>query len=123
MMTILQDKSKRSFWTSAGKFPGHLYKTLTRRSAGKNPDGLLYKYVLHDGNVIGESVAVFDRQLIIKDKDKMLCVADDIIEHTDDEHVYVVDFNYDEALAAGKVWLESNRDTLHFDEKGMLLNE
>lgn len=99
-------------------------KLLHSRSSKKlRPDNLLYKYVLHDKNTIGESVAIADENLIIKDKAKMLCVPFDVIERVDDEYVYVKDFNYDEALAAGEVWFEGSRDTLHFDEKGMPIYE
>ena len=109
------------------KVSGKLYKLFSSRHS-KHPkklqqENLLYKYVLHDGNVIGESIAVFAEYLIIKDKGKMLCVSFDAIERVDDEHVYVADFNYDEALAAGVVWLEDSRDTLHFDKKGMMVYE
>lgn len=86
-------------------------------------DNLLYKYVLHDKNTIGESVAIADENLIIKDKVRMLCVSFDVIERVDDEYVHVTDFNYDEALAAGEAWFEGSRDTLHFDEKGMPIYE
>jgi len=86
-------------------------------------DNILYKFVLHNGNTIGESVAVVAGNLIIKDKSKMLCVPFDVIERVDDEHVYVDDFNLDEALAAGNAWLEGTRDTLHFDKKGMPIYE
>lgn len=106
------------------KIPDKLHELFPIRHSKKLQfDNLLYKFVLHDRNAIGESVAVVDGNLIIKDKSKMLCVPFDVVERVDEEHVYVKDFNYDEALAAGVVWLEGNRDTLHFDEKGMLISE
>ena len=118
-MVALKDISK--------KLPDKLHKLFPSRSSRSSKKlqsgNLLYKYVLHDGNIIGESVAVVDGNLIIKDKNKMLCVSSEVIERVDDEHVYVEDFNYDEALAAGEVWFEGSRDTLHFDEKGMPINE
>ena len=81
----------------------------------------LNKFVKQNATEIGESVTVHDDRLIVKNKDGFLAIPLDAVEDNS-EDVVVGDFDTEEALRMGKEWSD-NKDTLKFDEKGMMIQE
>lgn len=79
------------------------------------------KFVKQNATNIGESVTVHDERLIVKNKDGFLAIPLDSIEDNS-ENIIVGDFDTEAALQMGKEWSD-NKDTLKFDEKGMMIRE
>jgi len=77
------------------------------------------KFVRQSNNDIGESIAVVENRLIVKNPDNIMSIPIKAVS-TNAEHIAVGDFNREEALRLGKEWFE-RKDTLKFDEKGMLI--
>jgi len=77
------------------------------------------KFVRQSNNDIGESIAVVENRLIIKNPDGIMSIPIEAVAGNA-EYIVVGDFNKEEALRLGKEWFE-RKDTLKFDEKGMLI--
>ncbi|MDP2767941.1 MAG: hypothetical protein Q8O41_10940 [Candidatus Methanoperedens sp.] len=91
---------------------------------GKNANKLkvydcIGKFVKQNNVDLGESIAIDGGRLIVKNPDGFMSVPlEAIVTNTDS--IVVVDFNREESLQLGKEWFE-RKDTLKFDEKGMLV--
>ena len=79
------------------------------------------KFVKQHATNIGESVTVHDDRLIIKNRDGFMAIPLDAVEENS-ENIVVGDFDTEEALRIGKEWSD-NKDTLKFDENGMMVQE
>ena len=79
------------------------------------------KFVKQNATDIGESVTVHDDRLIVKNKDGFMAISLDAVEDNS-ENIVVGDFDTEVALQMGKEWSDM-RDTLKFDEKGMMIQE
>lgn len=93
-------------------------------SAAKNDIDIrdyINKFVKQNATDIGESVSVHDERLIIKNRDGFMAIPLDAVEENS-ENIVVRDFDTEEALRIGKEWSD-NKDTLEFDEKGMMIQE
>lgn len=84
-----------------------------------NAHGYTGKFVRQGNNDIGESIAVAEGRLIVKNPDGILSIPVEAVL-TNAEHIAVGDFDREEAFRLGKEWFE-RKDTLKFDEKGMLI--
>lgn len=79
----------------------------------------LGKIVNQNGTALGESIAVKEGRIMVKNSEEFLSIPlEAVLENT--ETIAVGDFNREESLRLGKEWFEK-RDTLRFDEKGMLI--
>jgi hypothetical protein len=84
---------------------------------------LLCKFVVQGNKKIGETISVDSGHLVLKNKAEKLCIPlSSIIEITADD-VLVGEFDRDVALQRGEEWTKRTTDKLHFDEKGMLIND
>ena len=79
------------------------------------------KFVKQNATEIGESVTVHDDRLIVKNKDVFMAIPLDAVEDNS-ENIVVGDFDTEEALRMGKEWSDM-KDTLKFDDKGMMIQE
>ncbi|MCZ7392982.1 MAG: DUF5749 family beta-barrel protein [Candidatus Methanoperedens sp.] len=91
---------------------------------GKNDNtskahGYVGKFVKQNSEDIGESIAVEDGRLIVKNSDNIMSIPLGVVVANTD-NIVVGDFNREESLALGKEWFD-RKDTLKFDEKGMLI--
>lgn len=77
------------------------------------------KFVNQGGAQIGESIAVENDRIIVKNSDGMMSIPLGAVI-TNTENIVVGDFNREESLQLGKEWFD-RKDTLKFDEKGMLI--
>jgi len=77
------------------------------------------KFVTQSGIDIGESIAVVEKGIIVKSKDDFLSIPFEKVV-TNAEKIAVGDFNREESLQCGKEWFD-RKDTLKFDEKGMMI--
>ncbi len=77
------------------------------------------KRVKQNNTDIGESVAIEEKRVVVKNSDVYMSIPlEKIIANT--EHIVVGDFNREESLQIGKAWCEK-RDTLKFDNNGMMI--
>ncbi len=79
------------------------------------------KFVKQTETGIGESVTVQDDRIIVKNKDVFMAIPLDSVKDNS-ENIVVGDFDKEEALQQGKEWSD-NKDTLKFDEHGMMIQE
>ncbi len=77
------------------------------------------KFVKQNGVDIGESIAITETGFIVKNSDGFMSIPFEAIV-TNSEIIAVGDFNKEESIQLGKEWFEQ-KDTLKFDEKGMLV--
>ncbi len=77
------------------------------------------KFVKQNGIDIGESIAVTEKGFIVKNPGTFMSIPFEAIV-TNSEIIAVGDFNREESIELGKEWFE-RKDTLKFDEKGMLV--
>lgn len=77
------------------------------------------KFVKHNNTDIGESIAVEKDRIIVKNLDGIMSLPIEAVI-TNTESIVVGDFNREESLQLGKEWFD-RKDTLKFDEKGMLI--
>lgn len=96
-------------------------KTEENKAEKLNAADYIGKFVKQKGNDIGESVAVSDARFIIKNKDDFLSVPVQAILKNH-EFIEVGDFNLEECTKLGIEW-NGKKDTLKFDEKGMMILE
>lgn len=77
------------------------------------------KRVKQNNTDIGEAVAVEETRFVIKNSGIYMSIPiEKIIANS--EYIVVGDFNTEESLQLGKAWFE-RRDTLKFDENGMMV--
>jgi hypothetical protein len=81
--------------------------------------GYTGKFVKQNGTDIGESVAVTEKGFIVKNPEAFMSIPFEAVV-TNSEIIAVGDFNREECIQLGKEWFE-RKDTLKFDEKGMLV--
>lgn len=67
---------------------------------------LLSRFVRHDGNVVGETVAVDDGDLILKQAGVFKAVPRSMATLVDDEVVLMGHIDWDQAVARGTAWKE-----------------
>lgn len=84
-----------------------------------NIHGYVGKFVKHDGSDIGESIAVENDRIVVKNSGIFMSIPLEKIV-TNGENIVVGDFDREEALKLGKEWFD-RKDPLEFDEKGMLI--
>lgn len=90
------------------------------KEAGKlNVHDYTGKFVKQDGTDIGESVAVYENRIIVKNADGFFSVSMEAVTENAG-NILVGDFDREEAVRLGKEWFD-RKDTLKFDEKGMLI--
>lgn len=77
------------------------------------------KFVKQNNIDIGESVAVEESRLIVKNSDGFISIPIQAIV-TNASSIVVGDFNREESFKLGKEWFEK-KDTLKFDQNGMLV--
>lgn len=77
------------------------------------------KFIKQNNTDIGESIAVEKNRIIVKNLDGIVSIPLGAVI-TNTESIVVGDFNREESLQLGKEWFD-RKDTLKFDEKGMLI--
>lgn len=77
------------------------------------------KFVKQNGTDIGESIAVDENRIIVKNAERIFSISRDAVT-ANAENILVGDFDREEAILRGKEWFD-RKDTLKFDEKGMLI--
>ncbi len=77
------------------------------------------KFVKQNREDIGESIAMEGGRLIVKNSENIMSIPLGAVAANTDK-IVVGDFNREESLALGKEWFDK-KDTLKFDEKGMLI--
>lgn len=77
------------------------------------------KRVKQNGNDIGESIAVEEKRFIVKNSEITLSIPFEVVVENN-ENIVVGDFNREESFQLGKEWFD-RRDTLKFDQSGMLI--
>jgi hypothetical protein len=81
--------------------------------------GYVGKFVKQNSEDIGESIAVEGGRLIVKNSDNIMSIPLGVVAANTDT-IVVGDFNREDSLALGKEWFD-RKDTLKFDDKGMLI--
>ena len=81
--------------------------------------GYTGKFVKQNGLDIGESIAVTETGFIVKNPEGFMSIPFGAVV-TNSEIIAVGDFNREESTRLGKEWFD-RKDTLKFDEKGMLV--
>lgn len=79
------------------------------------------KFVKQHEKDIGESLALHDGKLIVKNRDGFMAVPLHAVA-VNSENILVGDFDMEEAIRIGKEWSDM-KDTLKFDENGMMIKE
>ncbi len=77
------------------------------------------KFVKQNSENIGESIAVEEGRLIVKNSENIMSIPLEAVA-TNTDNIAVGDFNREESLVLGKEWFD-RKDTLKFDDKGMLI--
>ena len=77
------------------------------------------KFIKQNNTDIGESIAVEKDRIIVKNPNGIMSIPLGAVI-TNTENIVVGDFNREESLQLGKEWFD-RKDTLKFDEKGMLI--
>jgi len=83
----------------------------------------LCKIVKCQGKKIGESIAVDEEQLLIKNKSEILAIPLERVAEVSEEEIVIDKFNKTKAKKAGKSWKKNEADKLKFDEQGMMISE
>ncbi len=123
---------KLIFFPMVIKFDGYRFMTILNKISNfftkkpEIPDGnkstaheYIGKFVKQNTLDIGESIAVENDRLIVKNSDLVMSIPIGVVVANTD-NIVVGEFNQEESLALGKEWFEK-KDTLKFDEKGMLI--
>jgi len=84
---------------------------------------ILCKFVVQDGQRIGETISIDGGHLVFKQGAEKLYISMSSISGFTDEDVEIGDFNRDEALRLGEEWHQRTMNSLKFDENGMLIND
>ncbi len=79
-----------------------------KRDEGPSVNPMLSRFVVHDGNVVGEVMAADEAQLIIKHQGKFRAVDTHLAVLKDDEVHIVGDVDWDAAAKAGEGWFAQN---------------
>ena len=77
---------------------------------------LICRFVVKDGKIIGESIDVHKNRLVIKIGEKFIGIPLDVIEKTEEDKIYVSDFNEEEAAKFGELWLEEKSKPVSIEE-------
>ena len=77
---------------------------------------LICKFVVKDGENIGESVDVYDDHLIIKVGSEFIGVSTSKIEKVEAEKIYISDFDEEGAKEFGKRWIAEKSKPVSVDE-------
>ncbi len=81
--------------------------------------GYIGKFVRKNNDNIGESIAIENGRIIIKNSENVMSLPmETIIKNS--ETLVVGDFDMEESIRLGKEWAE-RKDVLKFDDKGMLI--
>jgi len=67
---------------------------------------LICKYVLHDGEKVGESLDIYEGYLIIKNDTNFVGVPLEAISRVEDENIIISEYSEKEGIAIGKEWKE-----------------
>ncbi|MDF1558267.1 MAG: hypothetical protein P1P80_08855 [ANME-2 cluster archaeon] len=84
---------------------------------------ILCKFVVQQGQRIGETISIDSRNLVFKKGGEKLSIPISSILEITDENVVIGNFERDEALRMGEEWLKRTTNSLKFDDKGMLIND
>lgn len=77
---------------------------------------LICRFVVRNGEVIGESIDVHKNRLVIKVKDEFLGIPLEAIEKTEEDKIYVSEFNEEDAKRFGEIWLEEKSKPVSLEE-------
>ncbi len=77
---------------------------------------LICRFVLKDGRIIGESIDVHENRLVIKSGEKFLGIPLEAIEKTEEDKIYVSEFDESDALKFGEKWLEEKSKPVSMEE-------
>ncbi len=66
---------------------------------------LICKYVVRNGEIIGESVDLYEDRLIVKVGADFIAIPRNCIVKVDVENIHVSDFDEEEAKELGNVWV------------------
>lgn len=101
-----------------GKISG-FFKRTTEKESDFKIHAYIGKFVKQNNSDIGESIAVDGGRVIIKNSGNIISVPiETVIKNA--ETIVVGDFDQEESSRLGKEWSD-RKDTLKFDDKGMLL--
>lgn len=83
----------------------------------------LCKIIKCQGKKIGESIAVDEGQLLIKNKNEVLAIPLERVVEVSEEEIIIDKFDKTKAKKAGELWKKNEADKLKFDEQGMMISE
>ncbi|GEM_PF-598432 len=84
--------------------------------SGEGMQDLICKFVVKDGEEVGESVDVYHDHLIIKIGSEFIGVSVSKIEKVEAEKIYISDFDEKEAEEFGKKWVSEKSKPVSVDE-------
>ncbi len=79
-----------------------------KKDDGPSVDPMLSRFVVHDGDVVGEVMAIDEGHLIIKHKGAFRSVPVESAVLKEDEVHIVGDVDWDLAATAGQAWFDGN---------------
>ncbi len=77
---------------------------------------LICKFVIKDGKKIGESIDVYENNLIVKIGSDFIGIPIDCIIEVDKENIKVKDFDIMLAKEVGKKWIEEKSKPVSLEE-------
>lgn len=77
---------------------------------------LICKFVIKDGKRIGESIDVYENNLIVKIGSDFIGIPIDCIMEVDNENIKVKDFDIMLAKEIGKKWIEEKSKPVSLEE-------
>ncbi len=77
---------------------------------------LICKFVIKDGKKIGESIDVYENNLIVKIGSDFIGIPIDCIMEVDNENIKVKDFDIMLAKEVGKKWIEEKSKPVSLEE-------
>ncbi len=66
---------------------------------------LICKYVVRNGEIIGESVDLYEDRLIVKVGTDFIAIPKGCIVKVEAENIHVSDFDEEDAKEFGKIWV------------------
>ncbi len=79
-------------------------------------DDLICKYVIKNGKKIGESIDVYENNLIVKVGDKFIAIPKSCIVKVEAENIHVSDFDEKTAEELGEVWVVEKSKPVTLEE-------
>jgi hypothetical protein len=79
-------------------------------------EDLICKFVVKDGEVIGESIDVYEDFLIVKIGNDFVGIPTNVITKVEKERIFVKDFDLVKGKEIGKKWIEEKSKPVSLEE-------